>query len=73
MNSMLKIVCRASNRFFVGLPLCTLVKLGRRLSLMPIPFPTGRDPDYLDMSMTFTMDVMKTAIACNLAPKFLQP
>ena len=34
---------------------------------------TGRDPDYLDMSMTFTIDAMKTAIVVNLTPKFLQP
>ena len=34
---------------------------------------TGWDPDYLNMLMTFAIDVMKTTIIVNLTPKFLQP
>ncbi|KAF9244075.1 cytochrome P450 [Melanogaster broomeanus] len=38
-----KIVCRTSNRIFVGLPLC-------------------RDPDWIDLNVRFTFDVIKGAL-----------
>ena len=72
MSTMLRIVCTVSNRFFVGLPLCTS-QASTRDKIADVYVCTGRDPDYLDMSMTFTIDVMKTAIVVNLTPKFLQP
>ena len=34
---------------------------------------TGRDPDYLELSMQFTIDVVKTAIAISIVPEFLKP
>jgi hypothetical protein len=75
MNTMLRIVCRVSNRLFVGLPLCTFdhYRLVDYLRSLANDLPTGRDPDYLDMSMTFTVDVMKTATIVNLVPQVLQP
>ena len=72
MKTVLRIVCTVSNRFFVGLPLCTS-QAGTHDKMADGYMCTGRDPDYLDMSMTFTVDVMKTAIVVNLTPKFLQP
>ena len=71
MTTMLPIVCRTSNRLFVGL--CRLVDdvcVFDRL----IPITTaGRDSDYLELSMQFTVDVMKAAMAINAVPRFLRP
>ena len=72
MNTMLRIICTVSNRFFVGLPLC-MSQASTHDKMADVYTCTGRDPDYLDMSMTFTIDVMKTAIVVGLVPKFLQP
>jgi hypothetical protein len=71
MESMLRVVCRTSNRFFVDLPLCE--------NIPGVPrqyndgFPIGRDPDYLQLSMQFTIDVMKTAVLLNFFPPILRP
>ncbi|KAF9225192.1 cytochrome P450 [Gyrodon lividus] len=48
------IVCRTSNRIFVGLPLC-------------------RDPDWVDLNIKFTLDVVKGGIIIGLFPNFLAP
>jgi len=49
-----KVVCRASNRIFVGLPLC-------------------RNPDWVDLNIRFTMDIVKAGIIIGLFPNFLAP
>ncbi|KIJ13791.1 hypothetical protein PAXINDRAFT_80408 [Paxillus involutus ATCC 200175] len=49
-----KVVCRTSNRIFVGLPLC-------------------RDPDWIDLNIQFTLDVVKGGVIIKLFPKFLAP
>jgi len=54
MDAILKVVCRTSNRAFVGLPLC-------------------RDPDWIALTIQFTVDVMKGAIALHLFPDFVAP
>ena len=33
----------------------------------------GRDPDYLDINVKFTLDAMKTAAIINLFPAFMKP
>ena len=71
-NTMLRIICNISNRFFVGLPLCTS-QASTHDKIADVYMCTGRDPDFRDMSMTYTIDVMKTAIVVGLTPKFLQP
>ncbi|KAJ7574535.1 cytochrome P450 [Mycena floridula] len=50
----MQIICRTSNRLFVGLPLC-------------------RNLDFVDLNITYTIDVMKSSMTINLFPKFLQP
>ncbi|KAI6042751.1 cytochrome P450 [Pisolithus marmoratus] len=49
-----QVVCRASNRVFVGLPLC-------------------RDPDWIDLTSRFAVDVAMDANILNMFPKFLVP
>ncbi|KAG6866486.1 hypothetical protein C0991_003030 [Blastosporella zonata] len=51
--TIMKITSRASNRLFVGLPLC-------------------RDPDYRDLNIEFTVDVIKASRTINLYPNFLK-
>lgn len=53
-EAILDIVCRSSNRTFVGLPLC-------------------RDPDYMELNINFTMDVVKAGFMINRFPNFLKP
>ncbi|KAG6831864.1 hypothetical protein H0H92_006981 [Tricholoma furcatifolium] len=49
-----KVISRASNRLFVGLPVC-------------------RNPDYRDLNVEFTVDLLKAAQTINLFPNFLKP
>ncbi|KAF8549790.1 cytochrome P450 [Imleria badia] len=48
-----KIVCRTSNRAFVGLPLC-------------------RNPDWIDLNIQCTVDVMQGGTIIRLFPKFMR-
>ncbi|KAK7060436.1 hypothetical protein VNI00_001201 [Paramarasmius palmivorus] len=48
-DTFMKIVCRTSNRVFVGLPLC-------------------RDPDYIELNINFTLELVKAAIAIKAFP-----
>ncbi|KAI6037986.1 cytochrome P450 [Pisolithus marmoratus] len=49
-----EVICRASNRVFVGLPLC-------------------RDPDWIEITSRFTIDVATDGIILTMFPKFLAP
>ncbi|KAF8844237.1 cytochrome P450 [Paxillus ammoniavirescens] len=49
-----QVVCRTSNRIFVGLPLC-------------------RNPDWIDITMQFTLEVAKGSLIIGLFPKILAP
>ncbi|KAF9266722.1 cytochrome P450 [Marasmius fiardii PR-910] len=51
---MQKVICRASNRFFVGLPLF-------------------RNEDYIDLNITFTIQVITSGLLIRLFPDFLKP
>ncbi|KAK7051554.1 hypothetical protein VNI00_004533 [Paramarasmius palmivorus] len=53
-DSIFKIVARASNRLFVGLPLC-------------------RNPEFLDLNIRFTIQVVVSAMFINVFPEFLKP
>ncbi|KIL65474.1 hypothetical protein M378DRAFT_24046 [Amanita muscaria Koide BX008] len=53
-NTVMDIVCRASNRMLVGLPLC-------------------RDPDWIDLTKQFTMDVIMSAMVLSIFPTGLKP
>ncbi|KAF8844182.1 cytochrome P450 [Paxillus ammoniavirescens] len=49
-----KVVCRTSNRIFVGLPLC-------------------HNPDWIDLNIQFTLDVVKGGVLIGFFPKLLAP
>ena len=69
MDKMMKIVCRASNRMFVGLPLCTWL-LSLEYYLLNF---VGRDSDFVDLNVRYTIDVVKTATIRRMCPDFLKP
>ncbi|EAU90768.2 cytochrome P450 [Coprinopsis cinerea okayama7 len=52
-DEIMKVICRASNRTFVGLPVC-------------------RDPDYIDLNIKYTIDVVTSAAVLRLFPPFLR-
>ena len=75
MPTMQKIVARASNRVFVGTPLCAYpLPLGdpgvRRLMHVR---GAGRKQDYLDLAIRFTMDVVKDRTILIFFPHILRP
>ncbi|KIJ09985.1 hypothetical protein PAXINDRAFT_86692 [Paxillus involutus ATCC 200175] len=49
-----KVLCRTSNRIFVGLPLC-------------------RNSDWVDLTVNFTLDVVKGAVMIGLFPNAMAP
>ena len=65
----MKVVCRASNRIFVGLPLCTWLLSLEYYALTFI----GRNKDFVDLNVQFTIDVIKTAFILQMVPTFLKP
>ena len=65
----MKVVCRASNRVFVGLPLCTWLL---SLEYYVLSF-AGRNSDYVDLNVQFTADVVKTGYILRMFPDFLKP
>ncbi|KAH8103130.1 cytochrome P450 [Cristinia sonorae] len=52
-NTIMKIVSRASNRIFVGLPLC-------------------RDPEFMQLNVDFTTEVIKVALLFGVVPTFMR-
>ena len=69
MDKIMKVVCRASNRMFVGLPLCMWLL---SLKYCTLSFE-GRDPDFVDLNVQYTVDVVKTATILRMLPNFLKP
>lgn len=53
MTAMQQIIARASNRVFVGLPVC-------------------RDQEYLDLSISFTIDIVKDKTIVKFFPEFMR-
>ena len=72
MDAMMKVVCRASNRIFVGLPLCKCGFYHFELEYYNMSF-AGRNADFVDINVQFTVDVVKTAFILRLFPDFLKP
>ena len=57
MPTVQKIIARASSRVFVGLPLCPSESHAIRLAFLMFICDTGRNQEYLDLSIRFTVDV----------------
>ena len=65
----MKVVCRASNRVFVGLPLCTWLL---SLECYVLSF-AGRNSDFVDLNVRFAIDVVKMGLILRMVPDFLKP
>ena len=74
MYTMHQIVARASNRVFVGVPLCKpfAARVDYARWLMDVCF-IGRNKEYLDMAIRFTRDVSSDRLVMNRVPRFLKP
>ena len=71
LSSMQIIICRASSRLFVGLPLCE--SCGVSLYPLLILATLGRDPDWIDLNIQFTLFVAQGSVIIRLFPKLLKP
>ena len=67
-----KVICRTSNRVFVGLPLCTLPARFFFPRSLITAIVQGRDPDWIDLNIRCTMDAIKGGIVIGLFPKFVR-
>ena len=71
LSAIRKVVCRTSNRLFVGLPLCMQLFY---LSVFVVELGmTGRDPDWINLNLRYTLDVVGGAKAIRSFPSFLAP
>jgi hypothetical protein len=69
-DTMNKVVARASNRIFVGLPLCENYRV---CSINILLTRVGRNDDYLDNAGSFAGDVALSGTLLKLVPAMLQP
>ena len=74
MTTMQKIVARASNRVFVGLPLCaSFCHHGNDHLLESLTRTSaGRNEEFLALPLRFTLDVMKDTVVMSITPPFLK-
>lgn len=70
LESMMQIVARTSSRIFVGLPLCMEFYC---LSCASAHNKPGRDPEFLNISINYTTDVVITGLILNMVPGPLRP
>ena len=66
-----RVVCRTTNRVFVGLPLCML----SAYFLFPwflSSIALGRNPDWIDLNIRYTVNVIKGGIITGLFPRFMR-
>ena len=69
--TMQNIVCRASNRIFVGVPLCTCLSLCF-LSFSE-NFATGRDPEWVKINVNYTIEVANKSQFLRKVPSLIRP
>ncbi|KAH7906708.1 cytochrome P450 [Hygrophoropsis aurantiaca] len=80
LDTAMKVICRTSNRLFVGLPLCMYssspplpLRFTAKFRLPPFRSSAGRNADWMDLNIEFTVDVLKGGIIINMFPEFLAP
>lgn len=74
LNTVMQIICRVSNRVFVGLPKCmAFFNITLRCHFTHVELFSGRDLDYRALNIEFTVGVMKGAFVINMFPKLLRP
>ena len=67
----MRIVCRTSNRVFVGAPMCMCPSIIPEI-WNPLDY-SGRNPDYEELNIQFTLAIVKAAIAIKIFPEPLKP
>ncbi|EGO25818.1 hypothetical protein SERLADRAFT_369188 [Serpula lacrymans var. lacrymans S7.9] len=65
-ETIVQVVCRTSNRVFVGLPLCNCINLSS-------PKLISIRPDWNDLTSGFALSVVKVAITIDFFPNFMAP
>ena len=68
-----EIICRTSNRVYVGLQLCEPSNRPHLLSSLLTSITPGRDPDWIDLNIRYSLDVGKGAAIVGLFPDLLKP
>ena len=69
----MRVISRTSNRAFVGLSKCTPTPFFNSSAAAYIFSWQGRDPEYRDLNVDYTIHVMTTATIMNTFPSFLHP
>jgi hypothetical protein len=74
LETIMPIICRASNRVFIGAPLCMPRLLSPHLwCSIYLSIYLGRDPDLMKINVDFTVTVIKAASVLYLLPESLKP
>ena len=71
LGSMQIIISRVTNRLFVGLPLCESCSLSSYSLLILVIL--GRDPDWIDLTIQFTLLAAQGSTVIRPFPKLLKP
>ena len=66
-----KIVCRVSNRAFVGFPLCMFPAYHLYPSYLSQITP-GRNPDWIDLNISCASDLIQGGVIVGMFPKFMR-
>ena len=70
-DTVMKVVGRASNRVFVGLPLCmSLLSLEYYYYVLSF---SGRNPDFMALNVQLAIDILQTSFILRIFPGFLKP
>lgn len=73
-DTIMKVVCRATNRVFVELPLCEPLPSPLQLfGILLSEIQPGRNPEWVDLNVQFTVDVLTVSTALRATPAFLRP
>lgn len=73
LDTMSQIVCRVSNRVFVGAPMCAYNECHKNPPLLADTRQTGRNPEYLTTVVNFPRDVARGRFVLGFVPTFLKP
>ena len=73
METLQQVICRATNRVFVGVPLCPRSFPGSLFVQSERMRCLGRNRDYQDLNLTFAVNVVKYGTIISFFPKFLKP
>ncbi len=73
-HTMQRVVCQTTNRMLVGSPLCNFLKESfHSFKALLMSIPIGRDRDYLNLNLDFSINIIKFAAIISIFPKSLKP